>query len=333
VKLRTGIAGVTLVAMTAACGGGGSADEGSSAAGGGGGEAASSGPHDLAVAYVPYNGDAPTFLGIEKGIYEEHDVTLDMQVAQAPAAAIASLVSGEVQIAFMTVVTLVTAVSQGTQIRCLTPVDGTVSGADDQRSTATMVAANSPVQEMADLEGKSVGVVALGSQNHLFTLEKADEAGIDPKSVEVVQLPFPQMQQALESGQVDAVVSTQPFTAQIQGAGGRVINWPEAELNEGGNGTCWATSAQFIEENPEAVQAFIDAHTEAIEYAADNVEEARGVIPTFMELTAEQAANAVLGVDYNPELNTDSIEKFMKLMKKHGFISAELPLEQLVHTP
>ena len=33
------------------------------------------------------------------------------------------------------------------------------------------------------------------------------------------------------SGQVDAVVSTQPFTAQIQAAGGRVINWPEAELN------------------------------------------------------------------------------------------------------
>ena len=330
-KLRTGIAGVTLVAMTAACGGG-SGDEGGDTAAAGGSEA-SRGPVDLSVAYVPYNGDAPTFLGIQEGIYEKHDVTLDMQVAQAPAAAIASLVSGDVQIAFTTVVTLVTAVSQGTQIRCLTPVDGTVSGEDDQRSTATMVAGNSPVKDMADLEGKSVGVVALGSQNHLFTLEKADEAGIDPKSVNVVQLPFPQMQQALESGQVDAVVSTQPFTAQIQGAGGRVINWPEAELNEGGNGTCWATSAQFIEENPEAVQAFIDAHTEAIEYAADNVEEARGVIPTFMELTPEQAAGAVLGVDYNPELNTDSIEKFMKLMKKHEFITEELPLEELVYTP
>jgi len=330
VKLRTGIAGVTLVAMTAACGGGG--DDGASAAEASGSKA-SSGPVDLAVAYVPYNGDAPTFLGIQEGIYDKHDVTLDMQVAQAPAAAIASLISGDVQIAFTTVVTLVTAVSQGTQIRCLTPVDGTVSGEDAQRSTATMVAANSPVKEMADLEGKSVGVVALGSQNHLFTLEEADKAGIDPKSVNVVQLPFPQMQQALESGQVDAVVSTQPFTAQIQGAGGRVVNWPEAELNEGGNGTCWATSAQFIDENPEAVQAFIDAHTEAIEYAAGHVEDARGVIPTFMELTPEQAANAVLGVDYNPELNVDSVEKFEKLMKKHGFISDDVPLDQLVYTP
>jgi len=329
VKLRTSVAGVTLVAMTAACGGGDSGGGASAATDGG----ESSGPVTLGVAYVPYNGDAPTFLGIEEGIYEDHDVTLDMQVAQAPAAAIASLVSGDVQIAFTTVVTLVTAVSQGTQIRCLTPVDGTVSDADDQLSTATMVSADSPVQEMADLEGKSVGVVALGSQNHLFTLEMADKAGIDPKSVEVVQLPFPQMQQALESGQVDAVVSTQPFTAQIQAAGGRVINWPEAELNEGGNGTCWATSQQFIDENPEAVQQFIDAHTEAIEYAADHVDEARAAIPTFMEVTPEQAQNAVLGVDYNPELNTDSVEKFMELMKKHEFITDEVPLDQLVYTP
>jgi hypothetical protein len=52
-----------------------------------------------------------------------------------------------------------------------------------------------------------------------------------------------------------------------------------------------------------------------------------------MELTPEQAANAVLGVDYNPELNVDSIEKFEKLMKKHGFISDDVPLDQLVYTP
>jgi NitT/TauT family transport system substrate-binding protein len=329
VKLRTGIAGVTLLAMTAACGGGSKADDGSSADG----SAASSGPATLGVAYVPYNGDAPTFLGIDKGIYDKQDLTLDMQVAQAPAAAIASLVSGDVQLAFTTVVTLVTAVSQGTQIRCVTPVDGTVSDADDQLSTATMVSANSPVKEMADLEGKSVAVVALGSQNHLFTLEEADKAGIDPTKVNVVQLPFPQMQQALESGQVDAVVSTQPFTSQIQAAGGRVINWPEAELNEGGNGTCWAASAQYIDEHPDVIQRFIDAHGEAIQYAADHEDEARAIIPSYLEVTPEQAQKAVLGVDYNPELNTDSIKKFEELMLKFDFISDEVPMDQLVYTP
>jgi NitT/TauT family transport system substrate-binding protein len=325
VKIAKYVAGVTLVALTAACGGGSQAAES--------GSSGSSGPATLHVAYVPYNGNAPTFLGIDKGIYDKHDITLDMQVAQAPAAAISSVVSGDVQIAFTTIVTLVTAVSQGTQIRCITPVDGTVSAAEDQLSTATMVKGDSPVQSEADLKGKKVGVVALGSQNHLFTLQEADKAGIDPKSVEVVQLPFPQMQQALESGQVDAVVSTQPFTAQIQAAGGRVVNWPEAELNEGGNGTCYAASAQYIQENPDVIKRFVAAHTEAINYAKDHVDEARATIPNYMDVSPDVAKNAVLGVDYNPELNTDSIEKFEKSMKKYGFIDSDVPVDQLVYTP
>ncbi|MGZ4547951.1 MAG: ABC transporter substrate-binding protein [Blastococcus sp.] len=312
------------VASTAACGGSAAS---SSASGG------TSGPATLKISYVPYNGDAPTFLGIDKGIYGKHDLTLKMQVAQAPAAAISSVVSGDVQIAFTTVVTLVSAVSQGTQIRCITPVDGTVSADKSQLSTATIVNGTSPVKTFADLAGKKVGVVALGSQNHLFTLEEASKAGIDPKSVSVVQLPFAQMQQALAQKQVDAVVATQPFTAQIQAAGGRVVNWPEAELNEGGNGTCWAASAQYIQQNPRVIKNFIAAHTEAINYAKAHVDEARAEVPKYMDVTAAQAQHAVLGVDYNPELNTDSIKKFEEAMKQYGFIKTDVPMSQLVYTP
>lgn len=314
-----------LVALTAtACGGGGSKAAESSD---------SNAPATLNVAYVPYNGNAPTFLGIKNGIYDKQHLTLKMTVAQAPAAAIASLVSGDAQIGFTTIVTIVSAVSQGTQIRCITPVDGTVSAADDQRSTATMVSGNSPVKSMADLKGKKVAVVALGSQNHLFTLQEADKAGIDPKSVQVVQLPFPQMQQALQSGQVDAVVSTQPFTAQIQAAGGRVINWPEIDLNKGGNGTCYAASEKYIQEHPDVIKRFMKAHTEAINYAKAHVDEAKAVIPTYMDVSPDIAKNAVLGVDYNATLNTDSVKKFEQSMKKYGFISDDVPLDQLVYQP
>lgn len=329
-KLRGFVAGAALLAMTAACGSGngGSAASGSSSSGGSG-----SGPTTLTVSYVPYNGDAPTFLGSDKGIYAKHGLKLNMQVAQAPAAAISGVVSGSNQIAFTTVVTLVSAVSQGTQIRCLTPVDGTVSTAKDELSTATMVSANSPVKTFADLKGKKVGVVALGSQNHLFTLEEADKAGIDPKSVTVVQLPFAQMQQALAQGQVDAVVSTQPFTAQIQAAGGRVIDWPEADLNPGGNGTCWAASAQYIQSHPSVVKNFIAAQTEAINYAKAHVDEARAEVPKFMDVTPDQAQHAVLGVDYNAKLNTESIKKFEQAMKKYDFIKTDVPLDKLVYTP
>jgi NitT/TauT family transport system substrate-binding protein len=313
---------LAVAAATAACG--------SSEPQAGGGSGAET---DLSIAYVPYNGNAPMFLGIQRGTYEEQHLKLDMVPAAAPAAAIAGLVNGQHQLAFTTVVTLVTAVSQGTDIRCVTPVDGVVDASPDELSTATVVKGDSPYQTEKDLAGKKVGVVALGSQNHLFTLEEATRSGIDPASVDVVQLPFPQMQAALEQGRVDAVVSTAPFTAQIQAAGGRVINWPEAELNEGGNGTCLAATSAYIAQHPDEIARFVTAHTAAINYAHDHVDEAKAVIPSFLDVSAEEAKTAVTGVVYDPKLNAASIDRFQQLMLAHGFIKQAVPLDKLVYTP
>jgi len=288
---------------------------------------------ELSIAYVPYNGNAPMFLGIERGTYAEQGLTLDMVPAQAPAAAIAGLVNGQHQLAFTTIVTLVTAVSQGTDVRCVTPVDGVVDASEEQLSTATVVTGDSPYRSEKDLAGKKVGVVALGSQNHLFTLEEAARDGIDPASVEVVQLPFPQMQAALEQGRVDAVVSTAPFTAQILAAGGRVVNWPEAELNEGGNGTCFAATGTYIAEHAAEIGRFTTAHTAAIEYAREHVDEAKATIPSFLDVSEEEAKTAVTGVVYDPKLNVESIERFQQLMLKHAFIPQAVPLDRLVHVP
>jgi NitT/TauT family transport system substrate-binding protein len=303
------------------------------AAGGGGGAPSSTSPADLNIAYVPYTGNAPMFLGIKRNTYSDAGLTLKMTPVQAPAAAIAGLVNGQNQLAFTTVVTLVTAVSQGTDIKCVTAVDGLVSSAADERSTATIVKGDSPYQSEKDLAGKKVGVVALGSQNHLFTLEEATLAGIDPASVQVVQIPFPQMQAALDQGRLDAVVATAPFTAQIQAAGGRVINWPEAELNDGGNGTCLAATGTYISQHPDVIAAFTKAHTAALAYAKDHTDEAKATIPSFLDVKPADAAKTVAGVTYDAKINTASVDKFQQLMLKHGFIKAAVPLDKLVYTP
>ena len=320
------IAAVLAVGMTSACG---SSDSTSTVAGSSGG----GGKTTLNLSYVPYNGDAAIFLGIKQGIYAQNGLEIKMNVAQAPAAAIAGLVSGQQQLAFTTIVSLVKAVSQGIPIKCVTPVDGVVSDAKDALSTATMVKKDSPIKTEADLKGKKVAEVALGSGNHLLTLEMASRAGIDPKSVNIVQLPFPQMSAALMQGRVDAIVTTEPFLTQTLAAGGRVLDYPEALINKGGNGTCLAATDKYIKSNAADIKKFITAQTGALVYAKAHKDEARAMIPTYMDVTPEQAKTTVIGAVYEPKLNTASIDKLQQLMLKHGFIQKSLPLDQLVYTP
>ncbi|WP_460683506.1 ABC transporter substrate-binding protein [Modestobacter lapidis] len=312
------------MATTAACGG----SDGGDASGGGADEMT-----EMTLGYVPYTGDAPLFLGIEQGIYEEHGIDLTTTPAQAPAAVIASLVNGEQQIGFTTTITLIAAVANGTDVRCVTPVDGRSDPSPDVDYTGLMVTADSPIQSAADLEGKKVGVVGLGSLNHLFVMEEMSDAGADPGAAEFVQIPFPQLQAALEQGRVDAVVATAPFSAQILAAGNRGVAWQERTFIPEGQGTCFAASGEYIEESPEEVQKFIDAHSAALEYAADHVDEALAQLPKFLDMTPEQAAKAETGSIYTPELNIESIQMIQEHMVKHGFLDETLPMESIVYTP
>lgn len=187
-----GTALVAVVTVTAACGSGGNGSGGSAASGSASGSAGTSKPGEvtsLNVGYVPYTGDAPLYLGTKRGTFAEHGLKLTMQPAQAPAAVIASLVNGQQQIGFTTTITLMTTVENGTDVKCLTPVDGQADPKVEY--TGLFVQSGSPAQKLTDLEGKKVGVTALGSLNHLFVMETVSKAGGDAKKVQFVQLPFP----------------------------------------------------------------------------------------------------------------------------------------------
>ena len=318
----------TLV-MTAACGG---SDGDDSSAAGNSFSGGSSGAATLTVGYVPYTGDAPIFLGQKQDIFQKHDVELKMVPVQAPAAAISSLVNGEQQFGFTTTIALINAVANGTDVKCVAPVDGHADPSAEY--TGLFVSSDSPVKSPADLEGKKVGVVALGSLNDLFVKYEVDQAGGDPSKVQLVQIPFPQMQAALEQGRIDGVVATAPFSIQIQAAGNsRVISWQEKDFIPDGQGTCWAASADFIKEHPDQVDSFVQANAESLQYAKQNVDEALAMLPEFLDVSPDVAAKSPTGATYDSELNIDSIKKIEGQMVEYGMLTKTPAIDDIVYQP
>jgi len=316
------------VAVTAACGGsgGGSAASGGSSSGG----SASSGPTTLTIGYVPFTGNAPIFLGQKQGIYAKHGLDLKMVPVQAPAAAIASLVNGEQQIGFTTTIALINAVANGTDIKCVTPVDG---HADPKAEyTGLFVPNSSSVQSPKDLEGKKVGIVALGSLNDLFVKYEVAKAGGDPKKVQLVQIPFPQMQAALDQGRVDGVVATAPFSNQIEAAGkSKVISWQEKDFIPNGQGTCYAASGSYIKSHPDQVKAFVAANAETLDYAKAHVSDALATLPSFLSISPEVAAKSQTGATYDSTLNVDSIKSIEDEMVKQGMLTKKPAIDAIVY--
>ncbi len=314
------VAAVVVAAMVAGCGG----DSSGSDAGGGGGVT------NIKVGYVPYADDAPAFLAQEIGIFRKHGLNVEFVPAANPTAIVAAMISGQQQFGFVTDPVLINVNLRGTAIKCVAPVVGR-QPADTKRDGTTLVAGKgSGIKGVKDLAGKKVGMVQLNSLNSLDVQTLASQAGIDHKSIQLIQMPFPQMPAALSQGRVHAAVIVQPFAQTAIDKGHTVINHPNAVLWAGGTTVCFSALAKYIDDNPTVVKNFNAAMREAILYAKDHEAEAKATLVKRMNLTPEAAQKQVLQTDWNPTLTPDTIDKMQTFMKQFGLIQKTMPGSQMI---
>lgn len=88
---------------------------------------------------------------------------------------------------------------------------------------ALLVPANSPIKTVADLRGKTVSPTTKGSVGHYLLLGLLKQAGLSASDVTISFLAPADAQAAFNSGKIDAWATWDPYTALVQGKGGRVI--------------------------------------------------------------------------------------------------------------
>lgn len=283
----------------------------------------------LRVSYVPYVGAAPFILGIEQGFFEERGLQIEDRQGPAPAPIMAQVVSGQLDVGFTTIPALISAVDGGAPLKAISPFDGIIDPENPQG--AILVKQDSGIASPKDLEGKQVGVVALQSELDVLLQEVVERDGGDPSQVESVQIPFPEMNAALDAGRVDAVVNVEPFLTQAKDQGGfEEISYPEVEVVPEQAVTAFVASDQFIEENPDTVEQFRAAMEESLQYAADNPEEAQETMTEVGEIEPDLLRRINLGLIFDPVLDEESIETFTELMEKFEFVEDAPPASELL---
>jgi NitT/TauT family transport system substrate-binding protein len=308
--------------VIAGCGGGSSE---SSQSGGASGKITS-----VKLGYVPYADDAPAFLAQEKGIFRKHGLDVQFVPAANPTAVVAAMLSGQQQFGFVTDPVLINVNAQGTDLKCVGPVVGR-QPTDPKRDTTTLVAGKgSGITGIADLAGKKVAMVQLNSLNSLGVQALASKAGIDPKSVQLIQMPFPQMPAALSQGRVQAAVIVAPFVQTAIAQGATVITHPNQELFPGGTIVCFAALARYIDDHENVVSGFNAAMREAILYAKDHESEAKATLTKYLDLTPQVAQKQVLQTDWNPTLNPETIDRVQEYMRQFGLLHKTIPASQMV---
>jgi len=283
------------------------------------------------VAVLPTANMAPVYLGQQEGFFEDEGLTLELTTVNGGAEMIAGLQSGSFDFVAVGYVPLFAAAAQGLPVALLAAND-TGGTTEDDDWQVVVAGADSPIQSAADLEGKTIGVNALKGVAEATIRASLREQGVDDTTVDFVEVPFPQVPTAVEDGTIDAGFGTEPFVTTVLEAGGRIVDYPSLTLGSEFPNGAWATSRTLADEQPETLAAFHRAISASLDFAKENPDAVREILPTFTSLTPELADQIRLPL-FTSELDRDQLETLVDVSLEFGAIPSAVDLDALIVEP
>lgn len=207
--------------------------------------------------------------------------------------------------------------------------------------SAVIVRADSEIQKPEDLNGKTIGTLAGAASGTLFE-PFLQAVGVEPGSVEKVNVPFPSQVPLLLEGKFDGITGftrAQGAIAEVQGADVRMFLYSDHGIEFVSTGIY--TRTEVIEEDPELVAGVVRAVLKGLkdliedpsagvavgarDYPAhyENMEYAELHAQMFTQFVAEQSSSRGLGYQ-----EAEVWEKTVDLLKTHFGVEDPLPPEE-----
>lgn len=293
------------------------------ACGGDAGEGAA-GPTELRVGVLPIVGAAPLALADQEGLFAAGGLAVRPERVQSGAVALPALVAGDLDVLFGNHVSTIAARSQNLDVVIIAEAS---RARPDNFSVVTLP--GSAIVRPADLVGRTIGVNALDNIAGLTVRAVTAAQGIAHDQLTFVEIPFPDMANALANGRVEAAFLPEPFLTEAR----RTLDvrtvldpcsGPTADLPIDG----YVTTGRFAQENPDTVRAFRNALVEAQRRCAD-----RTVLEPLLVSSAgikPETAARISASAYPTATDAGQIQRVVDLMTKVGNLAEPVDVNELV---
>ncbi|MGF1480816.1 MAG: ABC transporter substrate-binding protein [Cyanophyceae cyanobacterium] len=226
----------------------------------------------------PKNISMLPILAQEQGYFAEAGLETERQDIQTGKQTLDTLISGNIDFGIVVEPTIATIKFQpGTDIKVIAVIQ-------EKFDDAIVARKDKGINSAKDLEGKTLGLTYTTTAQ-MFAVEYLQSQGVDLDKVEMINMPPPAIQAAVVNGELDAGSMWQPFrynTADTLGDNGIVMNDPIYKAY-----AIVAVRADFAEENPEAIESFLQALIEAEEYLEENPQEAQEILAREIDIPLE----------------------------------------------
>ena len=282
---------------------------------------------NLTVAAVPALDSAALYIAQQRGYFADEGLHVTILPAVSSKNVIAQQAAGKLDVTVGNYVSYILAnANKQANLEIIAP--GSVMQPGTQE---ILVPANSPIQTITQLQGKTVAVNATGNIGTLLVESVLADSAINnvTQAVRFKAVQFPDMWAALKNHAVDAAWLPEPFVTQAEERAGAM---PLADADQGASQNIpiagYVVTKAWAQKNPHTLAAFRAAILKAQAVAAANP----GAVQSGMEHFAGTQAQYV-GIAANPQYPTQNSEaligRLAALMLQFGMLNQKFDVSSM----
>ena len=288
-------------------------------------------PVKLRVSTIPIIDTAPLQVAIAKGFFAAEGLEVDTTPTAGGSAGLPALAAGQVQITFSNIISIVLGAKQGLGFEVIAAGSNTGATAPDLAGLVSKK--GSSFKTGKDFEGKRIAVNTRNNIIWLYARAWVQATGGDPDKVTYLEVPFPQMIDAVKGDRVDAAFVVEPFlSAGVRSDAVQIVGWPYNVVQKRIPVGQYAATKAFIAQNPAVIERFVRAYNKAVDWTNQNTgsEEWTKIISAYTRLAPEQIKTLSLP-PYEKSVEASGIDLVVELMRKNAMLEGAFDSKALLY--
>lgn len=283
------------------------------------------------IGYIPTDHEAALFIAEANGLYKDKNMTVDLIKYNNGVELMEGMSKGEVDVGYVGVAPVLSAMSNGEKVKIISSVQ--------QEGSGIIVSKDSHIENASDLKGKKIATLGEGSIQNVLLSYYLNKTGISQSDVDIENMKATKMYDSLENGDVDAIVTYQPYLSMAEEEGHKILEKSSDLLP---NHPCCVIVAtdDFTENHAEEAKAILDVHKEATDYINENLNGNEDkivdslpsdvVVDKKLEASSLKSFPFTSGLSNNFKKDVKTFEEFESSMK---IIKGDIPEDKLFWEP
>ncbi len=288
-------------------------------------------PIAVRVAATPITNYTPLIVARDKGWFAEEGLSVTWTMVAQGALAVEAVYGGSAEFGCSAI--LEPMVARGNRLDVMLAVPNTRILATQPDNSGLVVRDKDAIRSAKDLAGKKIAAGLINSVNYLHLHEWMQKNGADPKSAQFMEIPFPQMPDALFQSRVDAVWAVEPFlTIMMRSGNARTIAYPYQENIPNMDIALLIAKESWLKANTDTARRFRRAMDRATKLLIDAPKAERDDWVSKWTGVKPDLVAAMNLPQFTNEFNVPSLKANMELASRRGAVK-HFDVETMIWKP